>query len=138
MKHIWITLLAVAAGAMLLPPCRGEEAKTVNVLMDIPYAEEGMGKRKLVDEEHLLMMQAALKPGQKVPDHQANSNVHILVVEGTVIVQLDETTDHVLPKGSLLPVEYGTPMHIRNEGDENAAFLIMKTPHPSHMKEDTE
>ena len=103
-----------------------------NVLNDIPYADDHMGKRQLVDEKHLLVMQVALKPGQQVPQHNANSNVHLLIVEGQIIVTL-EGVETVATKGDLLPVAYKTPMSIRNASEENASFLILKTPNPSEM-----
>lgn len=40
-----------------------------NVLENIPYQNEKMGSRKLVDEKYFLLMQAALKPGQDFPFH---------------------------------------------------------------------
>ena len=66
----------------------GEEMMK-NVFEDIPYTDGQMGKRQLVGETHLLVMQVALQPGQQVPPHNANSNVHLLIVEGQVIVTLD-------------------------------------------------
>jgi quercetin dioxygenase-like cupin family protein len=104
-----------------------------NVLKDVPYQDQGMGRRKLVDEKHLLVMQAALKPGQVVPQHDANSNVHLLCVEGAVIVTL-AGKDVPLATGDLLPVAFRTTMSIRNDGKENASFLIIKTPNPSEME----
>ena len=104
-----------------------------NVLKEIPYAGDGMGKRQLVDEKHLLVMQVALKPGQQVPQHNANSNVHLLIIEGQVIVTLDGK-DAVAAKGDILPVAFKTPMSIRNASKENASFLILKSPNPSEMK----
>ena len=105
-----------------------------NVLNDIPYADGQMGRRQLVDELHLLVMQVALKPGQQVPQHNANSNVHLLIVEGQVVVTL-EGVDTVAAKGDLVPVAYKTLMSIRNASGENASFLILKTPNPSEMTE---
>ena len=43
-----------------------------NVLADIPYADGQAGKRKLIDEKHLFVMQVALKPGQQVPQHNSS------------------------------------------------------------------
>lgn len=105
----------------------------MNIFENIPYHDQGMGKRKLVDEAHLLLMQAALKSGQCVPRHTADSNVHILVVEGSVVVQLDGS-DHPATTGTLLPVKCGTPMQIRNDTDAHGAFLIIKTPHPRQKR----
>jgi quercetin dioxygenase-like cupin family protein len=103
-----------------------------NVLKNIPYQNEKMGSRKLVDEKYLLLMQAALKPGQSVPQHNANSNVHILVVRGEVVINLDGT-ESLAREGSLLPVSHRTSMNIKNKSGQDASFLIIKTPNPSEM-----
>ena len=102
----------------------------INVLEDIPYTDGQMGKRQLVGETHLLVMQVALQPGQQVPPHNANSNVHLLIIEGQVIVTLDGK-DTAAAKGALLPIAIQTPMSIRNDSRENASFLIFKSPNPS-------
>jgi quercetin dioxygenase-like cupin family protein len=104
-----------------------------NVLENIPYQEEGMGKRILIDEDYLLLMQAALRPGQSVPQHNANSNVHLLILKGEVIVNLNGQ-DNAVKEGDLVPVAFKTPMNIRNNSNENAVFLIIKTPNPKQMK----
>ena len=104
----------------------------INVLEDIPYTDGRMGKRQLVDEPHLLVMQVALQPGQQVPPHNANSNVHLLIIEGQVIVTLDGN-DTAAAKGTLLPIAIQTPMSIRNDSQENASFLIFKSPNPSEI-----
>jgi len=103
-----------------------------NVLENIPFQVDKMGSRKLVDEKYLQLMQAALKPGQSVPQHNANSNVHILVVRGEVVINLDGT-DVLSKEGSLVPVIHKTAMNIKNKSDQDASFLIIKTPNPSEM-----
>jgi len=105
----------------------------MNVLDNIPYNDEKMGNRKVVDEKYLLVMQVALKPGQSVPQHKANSNVHLLLVRGMVTVTLDGK-DNQVKEGDLLPVDYQTPMTIKNTGSNNATFLVIKTPNPSEMQ----
>ena len=45
-----------------------------------------------------------------------------------------EFYDAAVKAGDLLPIAFGTPMHIRNDGQENATFLIVKTPNPSEMQ----
>jgi quercetin dioxygenase-like cupin family protein len=105
----------------------------MNVFENIPYREEGMGRRKLVDEKHLLVMQIALKPGQSVPVHDANSNVHLLVLEGSLSIELNGL-DTDARKGDILPVAFKTSMSIRNISEENSSFLVIKTPNPSEMR----
>jgi quercetin dioxygenase-like cupin family protein len=103
------------------------------LMADAPYSTESFGRRAVVDEEHLLLMQIALLPGQEVPLHKANSNVHIIVLQGEVQVFLDGVVNRV-GTGDLLPVAYGTPMRIRNDNSGNATFLVVKTPHPRAME----
>ncbi len=93
------------------------EQEMKNVLIEIPYTEGQMGKRQLVDEKHLLVMQVALKPAQQVPEHKANSNVHLLVVEGQITVTL-AGQDLVAAKGALVPITFKTLMSIRNTSTE--------------------
>ena len=134
MKNLFMVLcMSVMTFANVLTTCAEQEVKMNNVLENIPYQEEGMGKRKLVDEKYLLMIQAALQPGQSVPQHNANSNVHLVVLKGEVVVNLDGI-DTVAKEGMLLPVVNKTPMNIKNQSQENATFLILKTPNPSEMR----
>lgn len=128
-KIICITVVTI----MCAPISFAEEKLMINVLKDIPYQPEMMGKRKVVDEEHLLIMQIALKPQQHVPQHNANSNVRLLVLDGTdVTVTLDGVAaKHT--KGDCVPVAHKTPMTIKNTGTDDATFLVIKTPNPSQM-----
>ena len=128
MKPTLITAAALAAGLVSADP-----GKPVALLDQVPYRDEGMGSRKIVDEKHVLMMQVALKPGQKVPEHKANSNVHVVVLQGAVVFTL-AGTDVPAKEGDLVPIAFGTVMQIRNDGQDNATFLIVKTPNPSEMK----
>jgi len=104
----------------------------MNVLENIPYQAESMGRRKIVDEKHLLIMQIALKPGQRVPQHNANSNVNLLILKGTITVNLSGS-DNQVKEGDLLSVVYQTPMIITNNKETDATFLVIKTPNPSEM-----
>ncbi|HPB68402.1 MAG TPA: hypothetical protein PLT76_02645 [Candidatus Omnitrophota bacterium] len=104
----------------------------MNVLENIPYSDDKMGNRKLVDEKHLLVMQIALKPGQSVPQHNANSNVHLLIIKGNLAVHLNGAEQQG-QEGDLLPIAYQTQMLIKNSGTRDAMFLVFKTPNPSEM-----
>ncbi|GEM_PF-166045 len=127
MKYIAATI----AVAVICGRVAGEDMMK-NIFKEVPYTEGRMGSRQLVNEKPLLVMQIALKPGQQVPLHKANSNVHLLVLEGDVIVTLDGR-EFPAPRGTLLPVAFQTPMTIRNDTDSNASFIVLKTPNPSEM-----
>lgn len=114
--------------------CATTQSKDVkkNLLTGAPYKDKGKGKRMLVNEKYLLMMQAALKPGQAVPQHNANSNVHIIVLDGEVVINLSGQ-DIIAKKGDLIPVAFKTPMNIKNRSQANATFVIIKTPNLGQM-----
>ncbi|MFH1037641.1 MAG: cupin domain-containing protein [PVC group bacterium] len=138
-KKSLTVVCGLIAVTILGPRCDGGEEvmmPEINVLKEIPCQDEGVGKRKLVDEDYLLLMQAALKPGQMVPQHNANSNIHLLVVKGEVVVDLAGEKIRAR-EGDLVPVANGTPMNIVNQSGEDATFLIIKTPHPEKMKQST-
>ncbi len=119
-----------------LPGLAGEKEETmekINVYREIPYREEGMGRRKLVEEDYLLLIQAALMPGQAVPLHRADSNVRILVLEGELSIGLDGVETRAA-RGDIVPAVPGTEMNIVNRSEANTTFLIFKTPHPRKMK----
>jgi len=139
MKIAAVTGIALGIILSSFGPLKAEEVKMekINILQEIPYRDEGMGKRKLVDEDYLLVMQAALKPGQMVPQHNADSNVRILVIKGEVVVDLDGKKIKAL-EGDIVPAVPGTPMNIINQSEEGATFLIFKTPHPRMMKKHSE
>ena len=131
MIHVVLALM-VAAIASTAPTQPSGGDMTKNVLETAPYSDPGPGRQKLVDQPYLLMMQAALKPGQMVPQHNADSNVHLLILEGEVVINL-AGTDVPAKKGDLVPVAFGTSMNIKNLSAGNATFLIIKTPHPREM-----
>jgi quercetin dioxygenase-like cupin family protein len=110
----------------------GDEVQ--NLLAAPPYTTAGMGKKIVVDQPHLFMMQAALMPGQMVPQHDANSNVHIMVLDGDVVINL-AGKDIPAKKGDLVPIAFKTPMSIKNMSQEKATFVIIKTPNPDQMEQ---
>jgi len=129
MKKNLLLILLLSAG---LNASAQEAVK--NVFTGIPYMDTGVGKRQLVNESHLFVMQVALKPGQQVPLHNANASVHLLIVEGRIAVTLNEKETAAI-KGDLIPVAFGTPMSLLNNSDANASFLILKTPNPNVAKQ---
>jgi quercetin dioxygenase-like cupin family protein len=104
----------------------------MNVLENLPFSDEKLGNRKLVDTKPLLVMQVALRKGQSVPRHNANSHVHLLVQLGDIEVDLNGVKV-LLKSGDLQPVAFETRMTISNSGEGDAAFLILKAPNPSEM-----
>jgi quercetin dioxygenase-like cupin family protein len=97
------------------------------------FKKEERGFANLVDETYLQINQVCLEPGQEVPQHNANSNVTLTVVQGEGSFHVGEEVTRMGP-GKLLRVPFQSPMSIRNESKERLAFLVIKTPHPSAIR----
>jgi quercetin dioxygenase-like cupin family protein len=107
-----------------------KEDCVIDLFDQVPYTDDGFGKRFLMDQDHLKLIQVALKPGQAVPPHNTNGEVNILILKGELTIHL-AGVEHLARQGMLIPVGYDTPMQIQNLSQIDATFLIIKTPPPS-------
>jgi len=96
------------------------------------FKKEDRGFANLVEEEYLQINQVCLEPGQQVPQHNANSNVTLMVVHGEGTFHAGNEVTRV-GTGKLLRVPFQSPMSIKNESKERLAFLVIKAPHPKEM-----
>ena len=85
---------------------------------------------KLIDDDEVMINHIILPKGEKVPDHSANSHVHMIVIRGEITLELGNQEPHAYAKDSILDIPYGTPMKIRNEKDEVCEFFVIKSPSP--------
>jgi quercetin dioxygenase-like cupin family protein len=106
---------------------------TIDLKENEVFKKEERGFANLVDEKYLQINQVCLEPGQQVPQHNANSNVTLMVVHGEGTFHVGSEVTRMGP-GKLLRVPFRSPMSIKNESTESLAFLVMKTPHPTEMK----
>ena len=52
-----------------------------------------------------------------------------IVLEGTAAIDLGDPPErHQLPRGSVCAVQPGTPLQLRNDGDEDVLFFIVGAP----------
>jgi quercetin dioxygenase-like cupin family protein len=130
---IKISVMLCVIMCMSISAQTSDENKVRNLLSSPPYNDTAMGKIRLVDQTYLQMIQVALKPGQMVPQHDANSHVQIIVLEGEVVINL-AGKDIPAKNGDLVPFAFKTPVNIKNMSQKNATFVIIKTPNPSQME----
>jgi uncharacterized cupin superfamily protein len=71
-----------------------------------------------------------LPPGTRGSRHLERVQEEIFIVlEGTATLLLGEPPERVeLPRGTVVVVETGTPLQVRNEGDADAEVLIVGAP----------
>ncbi len=76
---------------------------------------------KIVNDDVAMINHMVLPEGECLPTHKANSNVYMIVSEGTVTLELDGTPPESFSKGKILNIEYGTMMSVCNN------FIILAT-----------
>lgn len=85
---------------------------------------------KLIDVDPVMINHMILTKDDFVPNHHANSLVHMIVVRGTLTLQLEEQDPHHYPKGNIVNIPFGTFMKVRNEHEDVCEFFVVKAPSP--------
>ena len=85
---------------------------------------------KIVNDDVVMINHMILPEGECLPTHKANSNVYMIVSEGTVTLELDGTPPESFSKGKILNIEYGTLMSVCNKNKEVLELFVIKAPGP--------
>lgn len=101
------------------------------ILDEMIESPETFSVQRLADVPETQINLVCLAPRQELPAHNANSNVRLLPLAGEITLALDGRTE-TLRRHEMAAVDYGTFMQISNRSGENAAFVVIKTPNPSH------
>ena len=88
---------------------------------------------RIISDENLDINHMILTKSEALPQHYSNSNVYMLVVRGTITLQLDEQEEHNYPRGSIITIPYKTKMNVSNQFEETLEFFVVKAPSPSKM-----
>ncbi len=86
---------------------------------------------KIISDEAAMINHMILPKGDCLPTHNANSNVYMIVANGAVTLELDETPAETYSKGSILNIAYGTLMRVCNINDEVLELFVVKAPGPA-------
>lgn len=98
-------------------------------------ATEAKLVEKIITDDHLAINHMILRKGDALPEHYSNSHVYMIVVRGTVSLQLDDQEDHHYPQGSIINIPFKTKMNVSNKNDDLLEFFVVKAPTPAKMKD---
>lgn len=90
---------------------------------------------KLIDDPVAMINHMIFPKGQGLPEHYSNSNVYMIVVRGTLTIQLDAQEPHDYPKGTILNIPCKVKMNVGNSSEEVLELFVIKAPTPAHYKE---
>jgi len=91
---------------------------------------------RIVDDENIHLNHMVLTQGTGLPEHYSNSNVYMVVVRGTMTLQLNEENPHQYAKGDIINIPYNTKMNVNNQYEEVLEFFVVKSPNPKNYKEE--
>lgn len=87
---------------------------------------------RVVDDENININHMILPKGDRLPEHFSNSNVYMIVVQGTISLQLGEQETVNYPYGSIINIPYNTKMNVFNQYEEILEFFVVKSPCPKN------
>jgi len=100
------------------------------------YSLEDVKKvEKLINDDPMMLNHMVFPMNQGLPEHYSNSNVYMIVVQGTLTLQLDEQEPHQYGKGNILNIPFHTKMNVNNKDEEVLELFVMKAPNPRIYKE---
>lgn len=89
---------------------------------------------KIIDDENVNINHMVLAKGDRLPEHYSNSNVYMIVVKGTISLQLGEQETNNYPSGSIVNIPNKILMNVFNEHDELLEFFVLKAPCPKNYE----
>lgn len=89
---------------------------------------------KVMADDNLAINHMVLNQGQALPEHFSNSNVYLIVIRGTISLQLAEQPAHSYPAGSIINIPYNIKMNVSNQAEETLEFFVVKAPSPTFFE----
>jgi len=87
---------------------------------------------KILDDPNLAINHIVLKPEEKLPEHNANSNVYLVILKGLLTIKLDLQEQAEYSAGNIINIPYGARMNITNKSHHILEFLVVKAPNPKN------
>lgn len=100
------------------------------------YSNENVKSiQKAVDDDNILINHMIFLEGEGLPEHYANSNVYMLVIQGAVTLRLDDQEAHEYRENQVINIPYHTKMNVNNYGRERLELFVIKAPNPAFYQE---
>jgi len=88
---------------------------------------------RIVEDEFVAINHMILARHDALPEHNANSNVYMIIIRGNISLRLDDQPTRRYLAGSIIAIPYKTKMNISNEDSDPVEFFVVKAPSPRHF-----
>lgn len=85
---------------------------------------------RIIDDNNVALNHMILTKGTGLPEHYSNSNVYMIIINGTMTIKLDEQEPQKYSAGNILNIPYNTKMNVNNFHDDILEFFVVKSPNP--------
>ncbi|EOD01108.1 cupin domain-containing protein [Caldisalinibacter kiritimatiensis] len=89
---------------------------------------------KIVDDDNVALNHMVLTKDTGLPEHYSNSNVYMIIVRGTMTLQLDEQEPIKYSVGDIINIPYKTKMNVNNFDNATLEFFVIKAPNPRNYR----
>jgi quercetin dioxygenase-like cupin family protein len=89
---------------------------------------------KVIKDDNLDYIHMRFNKDEGLPQHYANSNVYMTVLQGTLSIRLDDQEVKTYSAGTLLKIPYKTKMNVNNRHEELLELIVIKAPSPKSFK----
>lgn len=96
--------------------------------------ENSKNIEKLIDDDNLLINHMVLPKDTGLPEHYSNSNVYMIVVRGTLSLQLGDQELKRYENGHVINIPFNTKMNVSNFDNEVLEFFVIKAPNPMYYQ----
>ena len=83
---------------------------------------------KILDDDVAMINHMILNQGEALPKHDSNSNVYMIIVRGTLTIQLADKPEKHYENGNILNIPGGITMNICNNNVAQVEFFVIKAP----------
>lgn len=85
---------------------------------------------KILDDDAVMINHMILNKGDYLPEHHSNSNIYMIVVRGSVTLQLSDHLPKQYGTGNIINIPFDVKMNVSNSCDEQLEFFVIKAPSP--------
>ena len=101
----------------------------VEQVFTLSASNEKVIEKTLFDENiHYLHM--IFTQGEGLPEHNANTNVYMTILRGTLSIGLNGQEVHAYPAGTMLKIPFQTKMNVKNLHEAPLELIVVKAPAP--------
>jgi quercetin dioxygenase-like cupin family protein len=88
---------------------------------------------RIVEDDYAAINHMILGQAEALPEHNANSNVYMIIVRGRITLRLDDQSAHQYAAGSIVAIPFKTKMNVSNQDQEVLEFFVIKAPSPKNV-----